>query len=275
MTGLIVSLFLFLALASPVYTAPVSTPSSTPTSSISQEEVEKSLQQRIQKALENNLDTVKETIESTFGSEKIIAYIGKINSPSETSFTLVQKGKTNGSAHKQVLVTSGTAIIRSGKAIKLSDISLEDGIIAMGEVDDDGTMTAKRIVAYTIVPSKFNRRVIISEITAVDTAAKTVSFAQTGKDIFKLASRPVLTNSGHQTLKLNQFEVGDRVIAVLYTRVSTEVTTVSHLLALPANPPADFSSPVSTSSAAPAACGDGLCQSAEAPETCPGDCTNG
>lgn len=168
---IIVSLIIYCLL--PSFSLAVSTtpsPSASPSASLSPTTIEDEKVKELRDSLtatgiQEKLDQIKDKIEKK-------AYVGTILEITDSTLTLSSfRGK------QRVRLTAETTIVGSSKKeITTKDLAVEDKIIAMGDVDTNGTLEAKRIVVVAVpktVPPK--RLVIFGTITAIDSKASTVT----------------------------------------------------------------------------------------------------
>lgn len=167
---LLISLIIYCLLPSlSLAVSPAPSPSATPPASLSPTTIEDEKVKELRDSLtatgiQEKLNQIKDKIEKR-------AYVGTILEITDSTLTLSSfRGK------QRVRLTAETTIVgASKKEITTKDLAVEDKIIAMGEVDTNGTLEAKRIVVVAIpktIPPK--RLVFFGTVTGIDSKASTI-----------------------------------------------------------------------------------------------------
>lgn len=190
---------------------PSATPSASLTPSTMEDEKVKELRDSLTATgIQEKLDQIKDKIEKK-------AYVGTILEITDSTLTLSSfRGK------QRVRLTAETTIVGSNKKeITTKDLAVEDKIIAMGDVDTNGTLEAKRIVVVAVpktVPPK--RLVIFGAITEIDSKASTITIASI-KNLDEIVTIKIDKDTdlvdpkdAKVTIKLNDLKEGQKVIAI-------------------------------------------------------------
>ena len=99
------------------------------------------------------------------------AYVGKVATKTDATITLTNLKN----ATRTITVTADTTIkLASGGEGTPADIKVDNHIIAMGDVDSSGVMTAKRIVITPAIPAEKRKAIFI---TYADLKAKNLKSA--------------------------------------------------------------------------------------------------
>lgn len=259
MISLILSLLLALVASTTPVHAVTDTPSS-PSSTIDESSIEESIQQRIKKAIEDNLTSAKKELGVDRATPR--AVIGTAASLSENSINL----QTNKGDTIQLILNSDTTLTKNGKAIKTSDISISDHLIAIGSHTTPQSFTVTRLIVYTPTPILFERK--LSFVTLTDYTSKSREL-ETDKGSLKLGSKPRIFNAELTQLNLSDLEFPATAAIVTYTSTKTDAVTISRILILKQG----LTLP---------SCGNKVCEFSctlpdckpESPETCPEDCSS-
>jgi len=179
--------------------------------------------------IQEKLDQIKDKIEKK-------AYVGTILEITDSTLTLSSfRGK------QRVRLTAETTIVGSSKKeITTKDLAVEDKIIAMGDVDTNGTLEAKRIVvvaAPKTVPPK--RLVIFGTITEIDSKASTITLtAIKNLDetvILKIDKDTDLANpkDAKVTIKFKDLKENQKVLAIYPEPKENESAVAKIIFILP------------------------------------------
>ena len=161
---LIVILYsIFLILNSSVYAiTPTTSPSATTTPASPSQggpaETEEEKVLEIRQAIKDKLTEIKDKIEKK-------AYVGDILEITDSTLTL-----SNFRGKQRVRIMEDTVIIGSNKKeASLKDLAVDDRVIAMGEVDANGTLEAKRVVEAIVPATPAAKRItFLGTITLID-----------------------------------------------------------------------------------------------------------
>jgi len=161
---LIVILYsIFLILNSSVYAiTPTTSPSATTTPASPSQggpaETEEEKVLEIRQAIKDKLTEIKDKIEKK-------AYVGDILEITDSTLTL-----SNFRGKQRVRIMEDTVIIGSNKKeAGLKDLAVDDRVIAMGEVDANGTLEAKRVVKAIVPATPAAKRItFLGTVTILD-----------------------------------------------------------------------------------------------------------
>ncbi len=125
------------------------------------------------------------------------AYVGPISAKSEASITI-----TNMANLARTAVVAGDATIKliGGKEGTFADLKVGDFVIAMGDVDSQGTLAAKRLLVIA-KPTPDKRQILSGRVTDTTTASFTLE--TTKKETWTVKSA-----------KVKDLKVGGRVAVV-------------------------------------------------------------
>lgn len=125
------------------------------------------------------------------------AYVGPISAKSEASITI-----TNLSNQTRTAVIAGDATIKlvGGKEGTFADLKVGDFVIAMGDVDSQGTLAAKRLLVIA-KPAPDKRVVVSGRVT--DTATSSFTLETSKKETWTI-----------KYSKVKDLKVGTHVVAV-------------------------------------------------------------
>src|SRR3989344_232260 len=145
---------------------------------VSAEKIQQSLQERIRKAIEENLTAGEETPVKA----RLKAFIGQVDSIAEETLSVLVQSNSSQQTSKQVITNADTVIVRSNKGkIKLSDISLQDQVIAMGLTGDNQTMTALRVVIQPApIPPTSSTAVVVGQIKSLNPKTRHLALETSG-----------------------------------------------------------------------------------------------
>ena len=195
--------------------SPTPSPSATPSASLTPTTIEDEKVKELRDSLtatgiQEKLNQIKDKIEKR-------AYVGTILEITDSTLTLSSfRGK------QRVRLTEETTIIGTNKKeITTKDLAVEDKIIAMGEVDTNGTLEAKRVVVVAplkTIPPK--RLVFFGTITEIDSKASTVTLTAI-KNLDQTVTLKIDKNTdladpkdAKVTIKLKDLKENQKVLAI-------------------------------------------------------------
>lgn len=208
---------------------PIASPSANLTPTAEDEKVLEIRQANLEKAMKEKLDQIKEKIEKK-------AYIGTILDITDSTLTLSSfRGK------QRVRLSAETKIIgASKKEITVKELAVEDRIIAMGEVDTNGTLEAKRVVVTPVPKTAPAKRVVFyATITEINSKASTITLTEVGnldKTLsIKTDKNTVLVNPKDTKieLKLKDLKESQKVLIVYLSPTGDETPIAKTLFLLP------------------------------------------
>ena len=243
---------------------------------VSAEKIQQSLQERIRKAIEENLTAGEETPVKA----RLKAFIGQVDSIAEETLSVLVQSNSSQQTSKQVITNADTVIVRSNKGkIKLSDISLQDQVIAMGLTGDNQTMTALRVVIQPApIPPTSSTAVVVGQIKSLNPKTRHLALETSGllQDADIIISRLAqLKTYDLKPVSLTELAEGQSIAAIIEMDTEDETNVLTHLVIFPvtATPTVTLQS---------GTCGDNVCQNIvcsgigcptpETAESCPADC---
>ncbi len=134
------------------------------------------------------------------------AFVGPISAKSEASITV-----TNLSNLTRTAVVAGDATIKlsGGKEGTFADLKVGDFVIAMGDVDSQGTLAVKRLLVIA-KPTPDKRLVLSGRVTDTSMSSYTIETAKKEVWAIKFTSGTSFTGK----IKKTDVKVGDRIVAV-------------------------------------------------------------
>lgn len=154
------------------------------------------------------------------------AYVGPISAKSEASITI-----TNLANQTRTAVVAGDATIKliGGKEGTFADLKISDFVIAMGDVDSQGTLAVKRLLVIA-KPAPDKRLVLSGRVT--DTATATLTLENAAKETWTV--KIVSDTKYAKKAKFADLKVGDRVAVV---GTSSTALNLTAKLVVPISPP--------------------------------------
>lgn len=134
------------------------------------------------------------------------AYVGTISAKADATITI-----TNLNNQPRTAVITGDTVIRliGGKDGTFADLKAGDFVIAMGDVDNQGTLTTKRLLVIA-KPIADKRIVTSGRVTDITTSSYTIETAKKESWTIKFTSDTSFAGK----IKRSDIKVGDRIIAV-------------------------------------------------------------
>lgn len=208
MSNLIILLLsLFLVVPSPAHGVE-STPSA--------ETIQKSLQDRIKRAINENINGNKPTI------QRLKAFFGSVVTISGETIT-IQRHNSDVLMTYQVTVNKDTKIVKARSSnLTIENISVGDNVIAMGNTSDDQTMVVQRLIIKG-EPETIQKTVFQANVLEVNTAKKTITFAQSDTSTSDTLGRSIQFFDGN--LKPIKTVNGLPSLAILIRHVDTDDDT--------------------------------------------------
>ncbi|MEK7154620.1 MAG: DUF5666 domain-containing protein [Patescibacteria group bacterium] len=151
-------------------------------------------------------EAVKEQVAAIKTAVAKKAFVGTISAKADATITV-----TNLKNQSKTAVITGDTVIRltGGKDGTFADLKVGDFVIAMGDVDSQGTLTTKRLLVIA-KPGADKRRSLTGRVT--DTSSSTLTIETLKKEIItiKVTSDTTITNKN----KLSDIKVGSKIVAV-------------------------------------------------------------
>ena len=142
------------------------------TATQSAQEIEsENLKQRLQDVIKDKLDSAEDTIKNKQAENSLVGYTGIINKISNLSLVV----NTTQNNLLQVITSEDTNIVKNGKEIKASSLSIDEKIIIIGNLDTEDILNAKRLIAISNTPAITKRQTVVGPISNLD--QKTLSFS--------------------------------------------------------------------------------------------------
>ena len=159
------------------------------------------------------------------------SYVGSISAKSEASITITNLGN-----QPRTAVVAGDATIKltGGKEGTFADLKVGDFVIAMGDVDSQGTLAVKRLLVIA-KPTPDKRVVISGRVTDLSTSDLTLETAN--KETWTIKLQAATSYAGK--IKKSDIKVGDRIVAVGTSSTALNLTAklVVQLTSSPAATP--------------------------------------
>ena len=174
-------------------------------------------------------DAVKEQVAAIKTAVAKRAFVGTISAKADATITV-----TNLTSQSKTAVITGDTVIRltGGKDGTFADLKVGDFVIAMGDVDSQGTLTAKRLLVIA-KPTADKRRALTGRVT--DTSSSSLTIETLKKEIItiKVTSNTTITNKN----KLSDIKVGSRIVAVGLPTLAESTFTAKLLHLIPSASP--------------------------------------
>jgi hypothetical protein len=245
-------------------------------SSISAQQIKQETIDRIKRVLEEKLNIGREEL----GRSRLKAFIGQVDSLTETTMSVISRNGSDQTINKQVLATTETTIVRGGREIKFGDIGLSDQVIAMGMTTDDQTLSALRIVVETgQTPPTVTTHIVHGTISSLEGSTLTMDTTNSqflGEEII-ISRRAVIFDSQLEEIELDDLEIGMNLVAIVEIDSKQELNVSYRLMVFPE------SSTLAPTGTTTSTCGDNVCQNVvcsgigcptpETPQNCPADCS--
>lgn len=186
------------------------------------------------------LEAVRERIRERQLTAQRRAYVGTLKSIADTTLILECKDGI-----KQAEVSTEAAIIRisakTKKEIKFEDLVLGDLTIAMGYLDDNEVLEAKRVIIQE-KPEEVKRKAIYGLVEKVDVEEKAITIKGFKKEeiwSLKITSKTEITKKIEdeiEKIKLQEIEPGDRLIAIGTPEEEENLLTTHRIHLIPGKP---------------------------------------
>jgi len=174
-------------------------------------------------------DAVKEQVAAIKTAVAKRAFVGTISAKADATITV-----TNLKNESKTAVITGDTVIRltGGKDGTFADLKVGDFVIAMGDVDSQGTLTTKRLLVIA-KPTADKRRALTGRVT--DTSSSSLTIETLKKEIItiKVTSDTTITNKN----KLSETKVGSRIVAVGLPTLAESTFTAKLLHLIPSATP--------------------------------------
>ena len=174
-------------------------------------------------------DAVKEQVAAIKTAVAKRAFVGTISAKADATITV-----TNLTNQSKTAVITGDTVIRltGGKDGTFADLKVGDFVIAMGDVDSQGTLTTKRLLVIS-KPGADKRRALTGRVT--DTSSSSLTIETLKKEIItiKVTSNTTITNKN----KLSDIKVGSRIVAVGLPTLAESTFTAKLLHLIPSASP--------------------------------------
>lgn len=188
---------------------------------VDEETINKNIKERIQKV------TNKSVVENTPEKKAIV---GTIQSVTNNSISIKTKEES-----RQISFEENTSFIRNpgNKTVDISDLAIDDHIIAMGLINGSEILESKRIVVSSDTPKPVNKTSAIGSIISINTRQKTIEIrTPDGQEISlkvsKGASLEIIEDNQRTTTTLAEL-VEEQKIVVVYNPSDDEDESASLL----------------------------------------------
>jgi len=215
---LIISIFISLVfLASSVLAEQESSPGSDLTDKI---------KERLQETAEEGIQTAKDEIEEKTNRPKKKAFIGNVDSTSDTTINLVYKEQKY-----TINYTDSTVFEKSPgkKKLEADDIKSEDFLIAMGFVTtDDQSLDAKRVLSINQPISPKSRQLLSGKIKEID--GNKVSF---NSKTITISSKTDFTIKDVDKPTIDDLQLEDNLFTLVILDKNGDIGQVKKVFVLP------------------------------------------
>lgn len=188
------------------------------TATQSAQEIEsENLKQRLQDVIKDKLNSAEDTIKNKQAENSLVGYTGIINKISDLSLVV----NTSQNNLLQVITSEDTDIIKNGKEIKASSLSIDEKIIIIGNLNTEDILNAKRIIAISNTKATTKRQTVVGPISNLDPEDLSFSINEFNIDIPKKS-----------TIAIEDLQNGQIVIAIIETNIEKETHTLLSLQSL-------------------------------------------
>lgn len=185
-----------------------------------------SLKQKL-KALQEEIASKAAQIKLDVGKKlQNRAYIGIIKSKSATSLTLATKNDTKIVTVNEYTEYAGKSTSKQGK-VSLKNLSLDDSVVALGDIDDNAVLTAKKVIRYTPSNSE-ERQMVMGQIVSINDQAVGIKTSQ-GQNSSLNTDEDTVYQISTKKGSFTDLAVGKTLIAVLTKGESQTVARFIYL----------------------------------------------
>lgn len=177
--------------------------------------IKKELQEKIKNVVDEKLKEDPQIVQNTLSTSPTIdtnrwyGFVGNVTAINQNSIDL----KTNRFGPLQVITATDSAIIKDGKAIKLEQISINDQLIAIGKLNQQGILKAKRLV--TIKPTTPGaKQTLVATVTKINTTKNSLTLTA-NNNTYEVTLGKKIKES------LEKFKVNQKMIAIIYVEGSS------------------------------------------------------
>ena len=158
------------------------------------------------------------------------AFVGPISAKSEASITITNLGNLTRTA---VVAGDATIKLAGGKEGTFADLKVGNFVIAMGDVDSQGTLAVKRLLVIA-KPTPDKRVVISGRVTDTSAASFTLETAKKETWTVKFTSNTSFAGK----IKKTDIKAGDRIVAVGNPAATANTLTAKLIIQLSTSPTA-------------------------------------
>jgi hypothetical protein len=188
------------------------------TATQSAQEIEsENLKQRLQDVIKDKLDSAEDTIKNKQAENSLVGYTGIINKISNLSLVV----NTTQNNLLQVITSEDTNIVKNGKEIKASSLSIDEKIIIIGNLDTEDILNAKRLIAISNTPAITKRQTVVGPISNLDQKTLSFSIKELNIDIPKKS-----------TIDPEDLQDNQTVIVIIETDIEDQTNTLLSLQSL-------------------------------------------
>ena len=203
---------------------------------ISREEVKEKIKQRLEDAAEEKIDEVRNTLLSS----KAFAYVGLLKSVDDDLLVIETR-----QGERKAKVASDSAIIfiqpgKSKKNIELEKAEIDHFTIAMGFMNNNEIINARRVVFTPVPTSVATRKVVHGKVTEIDVSRLRIK--SNGEELrFSVTSSTDLKIKGLDKPKIADIQIEDKAVAILSLDNEGEVESCKAIFIVPGkyNPEAE------------------------------------
>jgi hypothetical protein len=179
------------------------------------------IKDKIREKVDEELNAIKKAIAKR-------SYVGTISSISDLTVSI----KSLTDATKTITIaTDSTIKLASGKEGTIKDLKVNNFIIAMGDADSNGVLTAKRVVVTSKSPTD-TRKTIYGTVTKTSATQLNLTTPAKTEIIIKTTSETKFSTQSKIT-SLKQIAIGDQVVAVTKPSTVNDTTfTATRIFAL-------------------------------------------
>lgn len=127
---------------------------------VSEEEVRESLKDRLKKASEEKSSQAMKVL----GAQTKTAVLGKLTDITNSTLAITTREENE----ELVALNDETVFVRNGKTAAAADLQIGDFIIAMGNVNGDKILSARRVVAIDKEPARPSRVILLAKVDEIN-----------------------------------------------------------------------------------------------------------
>lgn len=110
----------------------------------------------------------------------------------------------------KIALLNDFTLFEAGKSKSLKDIALEDFVVAAGDIDDKGNLSAKKVTKANL-PTNKNRQAVFGQVQNI---SGTTVILKTKEEEIKVSTTAKTLIMADDEIKLNDIDKGNQIVAV-------------------------------------------------------------